>query len=284
MAKADRRAAVLGSPIEHSLSPVLHRAAYEALGLHGWEYQRHRVTESELPAFLDSCDESWVGLSLTMPLKQVALQVVDVVEPLAEVVGAINTLLFSPGGLKVGANTDVYGLVEAIRQAQVSTGQPRTTGVIIGGGATAASAIAALGELGITDPIVLVRSLGRSGTVIRAATAMGVSPTYLTLGTAPATAAVREAGILISTIPGGASAQLVDLLGPRISPEQTLLDVVYEGWPTPFPSAWKERGGTVAPGYDMLLYQAAEQVRLMTGHDAPVEHMRHALLGSLELP
>lgn len=283
MTNSPRRAAVLGRPIAHSLSPALHRSAYEALGLEGWGYERHEVGEEGLADFIASCDETWAGLSLTMPLKQVALRVVDVVEPLAEVVGAVNTVLFSPGGLKVGANTDVHGIVEAITRARPQGAPAPCTGVIVGGGATAASAIAALGQLGITAPTILVRSLGRAGTVIRAATAMGVTPTYQVLATPEAQASIQQADVLISTIPAGASATLVESLAPSLGPHQTLLDVVYEGWPTPLPSEWVRRGGTVAPGFDMLLYQAAEQVRLMTGRQAPVERMRAALLAALDL-
>src|SRR5690625_1926993 len=142
MTKGNRRAAILGSPIEHSLSPVLHRAAYAALGLESWAYDRYEVTEENFARFVSGCGTEWAGLSLTMPLKQVALQVVDVVEPLAEVVGAVNTLLFSPGGLKVGANTDVYGIVAAVTQARGGAAETPRTGVIVGGGATAASAVA----------------------------------------------------------------------------------------------------------------------------------------------
>lgn len=283
MTKGNRRAAVLGSPIEHSLSPVLHRAAYAELGLNSWRYERHEVTEEEFAGFVSSCGAEWAGLSLTMPLKQVALRVVDVVEPLAEVVGAVNTLLFSPGGLKVGANTDVYGIVEAVTQARAGMAPAPRTGVIVGGGATAASAVAALGQLGITSPAIIVRSLGRAGTVIRAATSMGVTPRYLTLGTAEANEAIQRAEVLISTIPGGASDQLCEVLPEALTASQTVLDVIYEGWPTPLPRTWAQRGGTVAPGYDMLLYQAAEQVRLMTGQPAPVEAMRSALLSALGL-
>lgn len=283
MTNSPRRAAVLGRPIAHSLSPALHRSAYDALGLEEWDYERHEVGEEGLADFVAACDEAWAGLSLTMPLKQVALRVVDVVEPLAEVVGAVNTVLFSPGGLKVGANTDVHGIVEAITRARPEGAPAPRAGVIVGGGATAASAVAALGQLGITAPTVLVRSLGRAGTVIRAATAMGITPTYEVLATSEAQAAIQQADVLISTIPAGASATLVDSLAPLLGPHQTLLDVVYEGWPTPLPSEWARRGGTVAPGYDMLLYQAAEQVRLMTGLQAPVERMRAALLAALDL-
>lgn len=278
-----RRAAVLGHPVAHSLSPALHRAAYGALGLDRWDYGRHDVDEDGLAAFLDGLDGSWAGLSLTMPLKQIALRCVDVVEPLAEAVGAVNTVLMQPGGLRVGANTDVHGLVRALAEAQPQGARgPVRRGVVVGGGATAASAIAALGELGVRTPAVLVRSLGRTGTVMRAATAMGLEPAYVTLGTPRAQALLREADVVVSTVPDGGSAALAPLLdGVELRPEQVLLDVVYEGWPTPLPRAWRAAGGSVAAGHLMLLHQACEQVRLMTGRPAPVAAMRAALDAAL---
>lgn len=274
------RAGVLGHPIGHSLSPVLHRAAYDSLGLSDWTYGRHDVTSEQLPEFLAGLGPEWAGLSLTMPLKQTVLGLLDEVEPLAEAVGAVNTVLLAAGGLKVGANTDVYGIVAALRGGNASAprGAGSRTGVIVGGGATAASAVAALGELGVTAPRVLVRSKGRAGAVIRAANAMGVDAELVSLDTPRAAALLRSADLVVSTIPGGASAGLVPLLaGGRLAAEQVLLDVVYEGWPTPFPLAWRGAGGTAVPGSEMLLHQAVEQVRLMTGRQPDVAAMRGAL-------
>lgn len=275
-------AAVLGHPVAHSLSPVLHGVAYAALGLTDWHYDRIDVDEPELEDFVRGRDATWAGLSLTMPLKQRALTLVDVVEPLAQVTGAVNTILFQPGGLLVGANTDVHGLVTALGEAEPRGAQAPATGVVVGAGATAASALAALGELGVTDAVVLVRSLGRIGPLVRAASAMGVTPSYVALGTPAADRALTGADVVVSTIPHGASADLAPLVAEAgLRPEQVLIDVVYEGWPTPLPTAWREAGGSVAPGYGMLLHQAAAQVRLMTGREAPVEAMREALLAAL---
>lgn len=284
VAPARRRAAVLGHPVAHSLSPVLHRTAYRVLGLEDWSYDLRDVDEPELADFLSSRGPEWVGLSLTMPLKQAALRCVDVVEPLADAVGAVNTVLFQPGGLLVGANTDVYGLVQALREATprpASGGHSR--GVIVGGGATAASAVAALGELGIHRPAVLVRSIGRAGTVLRAAATMGVEPELVALGTDRAAGLLRDAEIVISTVPGGGSAALAPLVADlSLDAAQVLIDVVYEGWPTPLPAQWLASGGSVSPGYLMLLHQACEQVRLFTGRPAPLEAMRTALLAAVE--
>lgn len=265
----------------HSLSPALHRAAYAELGLTNWTYERHEVSEAEFPAFLAGLDSSWVGLSVTMPLKQVALRSVDHVEPLAEVVGSVNTVLLSGGGVRVGTNTDVYGVVTALQEVAGDNWNPRT-GTVLGGGATAAAALAALGQLGINAPTVVVRSTGRAGTVVRAAARMGLSPVLRTWGTAAADAALTGADVVISTVPRGAADDLANLVrqtGP--GPTQVLLDVVYDGWPTPLARAWSRRGAPVAGGHLMLLHQGVEQVRLMTGHSAPVAAMRSALQDAL---
>ncbi len=277
-----RRAAVLGRPVAHSLSPAMHRAAYAALGLTGWTYERHDLGEDEFPAFLAGLDGTWAGLSITMPLKQVALRNVDHVEPLAEVVGSVNTVLFPGGGVRVGTNTDVYGAVTALTEVAPAGWAPRS-GVILGGGATASAALAALGQLGVTDPAVVVRSAGRAGAVIRAAARMGLSPRLLTWGSAAADAALTGADAVVSTAPKGAADGLVEVVrAASLLPTQVLLDVVYDGWPTPLGRAWAARGGPVAPGHLMLLHQGVEQVRLMTGRSAPVEAMRAALHASLE--
>lgn len=278
-----RRAGVLGHPIEHSLSPVLHRAAYAALGL-DWEYDRHDVEEDDLGAFLAGCGPEWAGLSLTMPLKQTVLGLCDHVEPLAEVVGAVNTVLLQPSGRArtvVGANTDVHGIVAALREAgyDAPAGRPARA-VVLGAGATAASTLAALGELGITDALVLVRSLARTGSLRRAAHRMGVEPTFGRLEDAPR--ALVGADVAVSTVPGaGADAIAESLVTAADEVGGVLLDVVYDPRPSALQAAWRGLGGVDAPGERMLLHQAAEQVRLMTGHAPPVAEMSDALEAEL---
>lgn len=278
-----RRAAVLGSPVAHSLSPVLHRAAYREMGL-DWYYGAAQVEETELGGVLTALDEEWGGLSLTMPLKHAAVDLVDVVDPLAEVVGAVNTVLVQPGsGLLVGANTDVYGVVAALREAAGRADwQPRSA-VVLGAGATAASTLAALAELGITDSLVLVREPARAGALHRAAHRMGVSITVRRLGSPVELGqAVRAADVVVSTLPGGAAAplgdQLEEVLGTGDTADTVLLDVAYDPWPSRLAQGFAAGGGHIAPGWAMLLHQAAEQVRLMTGRPAPVAAMRQALL------
>lgn len=268
-----RRAAVLGSPIRHSLSPVLHRAAYAALGLTGWRYEAFECDEERLPAFVDGLGPEWAGLSLTMPLKRVALDIADEVSALAAAVGAANTLLLGPEGHQA-ENTDVAGILAALREAGLE--QVRTA-VVLGAGGTAQAAIAALRELGNRTPTVLVRDPARTTQLRAAAERLGVRPRVR--GGLPE-AGLPEADVVISTLPAGAA----DLLrpGPRASGsvasgDAVVLDVVYAPWPTPFAAAARAAGCRVVSGLAVLLHQAAAQVELMTGHGAPTSPMREAL-------
>jgi shikimate dehydrogenase len=268
---APRRAAVLGHPVAHSLSPTLHRAAYAALGLDHWSYAAVDLVADDLPAFVSSLDDSWAGLSLTMPHKQVVLPLLDHVEPLAQVVGAVNTVLISGSSRTlVGANTDVYGLVAALREGLSG---PVGTAAVIGAGATAASTLAALGELGCTTPVVYVRSMQRAGGLMRAAHRMGVSPDFRALDRAAAE--LGRASVVVSTLPPHAADPLAAALVGPVS--GVLLDVAYDPRPTALHSAWVGAGGVAVGGERMLLHQAVEQVRLMTGHPGPLPAMDAAL-------
>ncbi|MDT0164783.1 shikimate dehydrogenase [Actinotalea sp. AC32] len=284
---APRRAAVLGHPIAHSLSPVLHRAAYEALGLAGWQYDAVDVTEEGLRGVVDGLDERWAGLSLTMPLKTTVIPMLDHVEPLAEVVGAVNTVLVQPTRgrrpVLVGANTDVHGVVEALREG---LGERRVaTAVVLGAGATAASTLAALAQLGCTTADVVVRSVGRAGSTMRAAHRMGVEPRFVTFEPAERlVSTLRSADVVVSTLPPHAADPWAEALRgavPEGSLDGVLLDCAYDPRPTALGSAWAALGGVVVTGERMLLHQATEQVRLMTGRSAPREPMERALAAAL---
>ena len=270
-----RRAAVLGSPIKHSLSPVLHGAAYQALDLHGWHYDKIECDEPGLPRLVDGMGPEWVGLSLTMPLKRVALAVADEVSPLARAIGAANTLVFpaaGPAGGRQAHNTDVAGMVAALQEAGLARIEQA---VILGAGGTAQSALAAVRELGHQSPIVLVRNLARTGELRETAERLGMWPTIsggLLAGPLPA------ADLVISTLPGGAADPLS---ATRWKPDTVVLDVVYAPWPTPFARSALAAGCPVVSGLTVLLYQAVAQVELMTGHPGPVEAMRTALVAAV---
>jgi shikimate dehydrogenase len=269
------RAAVLGSPVAHSLSPVLHRAAYEALGLSGWTYEAIECREEDLPGVVATAsDGSWAGLSLTMPLKRAVLPLLDSVSDLAVAVGGANTVTF-PGGRRAGDNTDVYGITAALAEAAVPA---PGSAVVLGGGATACSALAALRDLGLPKATVVVREPVRAEEATAAAARLGVSVTVRTFAELTD---VLPVDLVVSTLPAGAA----DAHAPLVAASgAAVLDVVYAPWPTPLGTAVRDAGGVVVGGFPMLLHQAVGQVALMTGRaDVPVEAMRAAALAALRL-
>jgi len=257
-----RRAAVLGRPISHSLSPVLHGGAYHALGL-DWQFTAIDLGADELASFLRSRGPEWVGFAATMPLKRAVLERADTASARAIAVGAGNTLLRRPDGGWTADNTDVAGIVTALTEAGV---RPRTA-TVLGAGGTAQAAVVALAELGLSRCTVLVRDVARTADVVQTGRRAGIEVQVGSLDDA-------TGDLVISTLPPGAA----DPLAARPwGAGQALLDVVYAPWPTPLAAAVGSAGGVVVSGALMLLHQAAVQVELMTGRPAPVEAMRAAL-------
>ncbi len=265
------KAAVLGKPIVHSLSPVLHRAAYEALGLAGWTYELVECDEQALAGYVASRGPEWAGLSLTMPLKRTVLPLLDHVDHLAAATGGVNTVVFRPEG-RYGYNTDVQGIVDALTEAGVPAPGSVT---ILGAGATACSALAAVGEMGAAGADVVARDPSRAAGLLATADRLGLKArvrSWADLGEADAT--VPE--LLISTVPAGAADDYAERMRLARQAPPAVLDVVYHPWPTPLARAAAEAGAIVSSGYAMLLHQAAAQVELMTGKPAPLEAMRQA--------
>ena len=267
------KAAVLGSPVAHSLSPALHRAAYAGLGLDDWTYEAVECDEAALAAYVTSRGPEWAGLSLTMPLKRTVLPLLDHTDQLAVVAGGANTVVFRPDG-RYGYNTDVQGIVDAL--TEVGATAPGSV-TIIGAGATACSALAALAEFGAAAADVVVRDPSRAADLLAAADRLNVRVRLLSL-TALTDAAP---GLLISTVPAGAADGYAERIRATGRAPAAVLDVVYAPWPTPLAEAAAAAGAVVASGFAMLLHQAAAQVELMTGKAAPLEAMRAA--GEAEL-
>ncbi len=269
------RAAVLGSPIAHSLSPVLHTAAYRALGLDDWTYQAIKCDEAALEPFIVSRGPEWAGLSLTMPLKRTVLPLLDHVDPLAAATGGANTVVFRADG-RYGYNTDVQGIVDALTEV----GAPAPGAVaILGAGATACSALAALPELGAKGADVVVRDPSRAAGLLAAAERLGLRVRLRPFDDLTAGDFVPD--LLISTVPARAADHYSERMRLTAKAPTALLDAVYDPWPTPLAAAAAAAGAVVASGFAMLLHQAAAQVELMTGKPAPLEAMRAA--GEAEL-
>jgi len=268
------KAAVLGSPVSHSLSPILHGAAYAALGLAGWTYEAIECDEARLADLVRGCGPDWAGLSLTMPLKQAVLPLLDSAEPVVTQVAAANTVIFANGSA-CGFNTDVAGIMTALTEAGAA---PTGPAVILGAGATARSALAALHALGLREATVAVRDPDRTAGLRAAADRLGIA---IALRPFNDPVVIGEY-LLISTVPRGAADSYAERLSGAGPGPAAVLDVVYHPWPTRLAVAARQSGAIVIGGFEMLLHQAARQVALMTGRPAPTEAMRAAGLAELE--
>jgi len=263
-----RRAAVLGSPIAHSLSPVLHRAAYEELGLDDWSYDRFEVDEAALPGFVGKLGPEWAGLSLTMPLKRAVIPLLDEISETASAVEAVNTVVFTEDGRRLGDNTDVPGMVAALRERGI---EQVDSAAILGAGATASSALAALARICTGEVVAYVRSQARAAEMRQWGERLDVE--VRTEDWADAEHALR-APLVIATTPAGTTDVLSSVVPERPA---TLFDVLYDPWPTALAARWSAYGGAVVSGLDLLVHQAVLQVEQMTGRvPAPLDAMRTA--------
>jgi shikimate dehydrogenase len=263
-----RRAAVLGSPIAHSLSPVLHRAAYAELGLTGWTYDRFDVDEAALPGFLDGLGPEWAGLSLTMPLKRAVIPLLDEISETASSVDAVNTVVLHEDGRRTGDNTDIPGMVAALAEHGI---EKVDSAAVLGAGATASSALAALARICTGEIAVYVRSEARAAEMRQWAERLEVG--IRVADWADAEQALR-APLVVATTPAGTTDALAAAIPERPA---ALFDVLYDPWPTTLAARWSAYGGAVVSGLDLLVHQAVLQVEQMTGRaPAPVNVMRRA--------
>jgi shikimate dehydrogenase len=263
-----RRAAVLGSPIAHSLSPVLHRAAYAELGLTDWSYDRFEVDEAGLPGFLEGLGDEWAGLSLTMPLKRAVIPLLDEISGTAASVETVNTVVFTADGRRRGDNTDIPGMAAALRERGIAQVE---SAAILGAGATASSALAAHARICTGEVVAYVRGEARAAEMREWGARLDVP--VRTRDWAHAAEALG-APLVVATTPAGATDALAGAVPERPA---TLFDVLYDPWPTALAARWSTQGGAVVGGLDLLVHQAVLQVEQMTGVPAaPLEAMRRA--------
>lgn len=262
------RAAVLGHPIRHSKSPQLHLAAYRQLGLAAG-YTAVDLTSDAVPAFVREvrAEAGWMGLSVTMPLKAAMVPEMDEVTELVGTLGVLNTVVVRGSGTNphlTGHNTDVAGIIAALRHAGVRTA-PRA--VILGGGGTAAAALAALAGLDAAGVTAFVRSPEKAAGLRDLGDRLGVACTLRSWESAAA--GLAEADVVLSTLPPRGADPLAGeaaaMLGSGALAGAVLLDAAYDPWPSALARVWSAAGGTIVPGLEMLLYQAVEQVKLFTG-------------------
>ncbi|MEU5783254.1 shikimate dehydrogenase [Micromonospora lupini] len=267
-----RRAAVLGKPIAHSLSPVIHTAGYAAAGLVGWSYTRIECAAAELPALVAGLGPEWAGLSVTMPGKEAALAVADAASPVAVAVGAANTLVRRPDGSWYADNTDVGGMVEVLTGAGVVPGAALT---VLGAGGTARAALAAAARLACSSVTVVARRPEAVDELRPVADALDLT---LTGAVWPGPARLAAADVVVSTVPKGVADPLAAVVTWR--PGGVYFDALYDPWPTPLAASARAAGLRVVSGLDLLLAQAVGQFEQFTGVAAPVEAMREALVAA----
>jgi shikimate dehydrogenase len=255
-----RKAAVLGSPIAHSRSPQLHLAAYRALGLDGWTYDRIECTADELPAVVGGFGPEWVGVSVTMPGKFAALRYADERTARAELVGSANTLVRTPDGWRAD-NTDIDGVKGTL-------GPVAGRAAVLGSGGTAPAVVVGLAELGVQDISIVARNHDKAAPLLALGHKLGVEIRWTELGTR-----MGDVDVVVSTLPADVAAQHTD----TVAATPLLLDAIYDPWPTPLAAAVEAAGGQVISGLQMLLHQAYAQVEQFTGLPAPTDAMRAAL-------
>ncbi|NJC22458.1 shikimate dehydrogenase [Arthrobacter pigmenti] len=265
------RAGVTGHPIAHSKSPKLHGAAYALLGV-DCSYTAIDTLPDELGDLIADIrsDNAWRGLSVTMPHKAAALKHMDDVGPDVSALGVINTVLAKgegPDRRLMGYNTDVAGIVNAVRHA--GTGSVDHA-VVLGGGGTAAAAVAALARLGVGLTDVCVRSIPKASGLVFLGERLGIDVRLTDF--AEAANLCSNASLVISTLPPHGADELArELSGAAREVRESagllrvLLDVAYDPWPSAIAGVWAARGGVIVPGLEMLLYQAVEQVKLFAG-------------------
>ena len=274
-----RKLAVLGSPIEHSKSPAIHSAAYRVLGLN-WNYEKIEVRKGGLRPFLDGLESDWLGLSLTMPLKEEAARLAESLDAPAELTGAANTLVRTETGWS-GYNTDIFGIAQSVRQAGIVEIK---TVLVIGSGATATSAVTAIAELA---PGAKVMVFARNGNARVDLVNFAKSLKLDARSVRRLAPNAKTADLTISTLPGGALDETAAKLAKKgFKPAGAIFDVAYSPWPSAFAGVWQRAGRPIISGLEMLLWQAVAQIRIFQNGDpelpllnevAVVEAMRHAL-------
>ncbi|MGA8850915.1 MAG: shikimate dehydrogenase [Aeromicrobium sp.] len=263
------RCAVLGSPVKHSLSPVMHRAAYAELGL-DWTYEPVEIRSGGLAEFLGALGDDVRGLSVTAPLKREAAAAAHDRSQVVELLGIANTLIREDDRI-FADNTDVPGAVNALAESGITH---LASARILGAGATAASMAHAFGRIGLRHLELVVRNPDRAVDTMEIARGSGIEVEVHTMDNSP----TGPVDLLVSTIPVGAVDGRAETW---VAGASAVFDVVYEPWPTALAAAAQAAGTTVVSGLDLLAHQGALQVLAMTGRDVAPQVLRAAALAHL---
>ncbi len=262
-------AGVIGWPVEGSLSPAIHNAAFAALGL-DWVYVPLRVSPDGLRDALAGLEAlGFSGANVTMPHKTEAADLIGNLSEDAERLRAVNTILIGSDGLK-GHNTDAPGFDRFLRRDAVFDPAGKTALVYGAGGAARACALA-LARAGVGEIAVAVREPARADGVHRALEGFRASLRVLRLEDA----VEERPSLVVNATPLGEDGQSLPL--PRISSDVLVVDLLYRPAVTPLLSAANAAGARAFGGLGLLLHQAALSFELWTGREAPLEAMSAAV-------
>ncbi|MEZ2121225.1 shikimate dehydrogenase [Corynebacterium sp. CCM 9203] len=264
------KVAVLGQPVEHSLSPVIHTAGYRAAELHDWAYSRIDCSAEDLPGLVATAGHEYVGFSVTMPGKFAALSFADEATSRATAIGSANTLVRTRNGWRAD-NTDCEGVLAALDALGIIRVEGSSRAVLVGAGGTARPALWALGQAGFRE-VTLINRSDRSAEFTNLASNLGINLQWCSFDTEAVRKAARGATVVISTVPANAAEGLAGSLA-----QAPIVDVIYDPWPTPLAVAALNSGVPVVGGDIMLLGQALSQFEQFTAVRAPREAMREAL-------
>ena len=263
---ATRVAAVIGSPVRHSLSPAIHNAGYEALGI-DWAYVAFEVAPGRAADALTAMRVlALAGLSVTMPHKHDVAAAVDEIAPAARVLDAVNCVERTADGRLVGHNTDGDGFVDSLLAAGAHGPAGRRC-VVLGAGGAARAVIDALARHGATEVVVVNRSPGRGAKAASLAGPVGRVGTPVD---------VSRADLVVNATSVGMDSTELALDPALLRAGQVVADLVYHPLDTALLGVARAAGATPVDGLGMLVHQAARQIRIWTGLDAPVAVMRAA--------
>lgn len=266
------RAAVLGSPISHSKSPLLHTAAYRHLGVE-ISYTTIEVSDDGVTDFLSQQgqDPGWVGWSVTMPLKAAMVPHMTSISTRVKTLGVLNTVVITQEGdgrrSFHGENTDVDGIVTALKHEGITRDEPAAgTFAVLGAGGTSAAGLAAAAELGFAHAVIYARNQAKAAATEHIAQRLSLPLTVRPLSSFGEDLRNGLLDVVVSTLPPLAADTLVPQLPAQHDSRPVLLDVAYDPWPSALARAWSERGWSVTSGLEMLLHQAVRQVELFTAN------------------
>lgn len=268
---------VIGNPVDHSLSPVMHNAGYQALGINA-TFKKYPALDFK-SAVSAAVKDGAAGLAVTAPFKSFAFNACRETDEISKAIASTNTLML--GGILYGSNTDVPGMAEAL--AEVGFYAEGATAFIIGSGGTARAAIGAMAYGGCSELIVAARNPARAERILEPlSNNLGIKADFVDLESSQCEKGLQDADIIINTTPIGWKNDSLLINTDLLKPEHTVMDVVYAVKGTMLIREAKDAGCKTVSGERMLLKQALTQFEIFTGEKAPEKEMEKALYDAMK--